>query len=169
MKKKKIKKPIVTKKSQSRKLNGKQTLFAQFYDGDAKKAAIKAGYKKTDAAARGCRLLKKPAVIKLIRSRQTAVKEITNRLLKARATSEVKKIMTRNGRMQFLSDMAQDISLEPRDRIKSVEVLGRMCGDFLGKDDTLLTRTTVYNILVEARQQRGLPIKGQKVIDVEGE
>ncbi len=114
-------------------------------------------------------MLKVPAIIKLIRSRQNKINKSKNKALDKKGKTVAKAIMTREDRMQFLSDMAQDDKYEPRDRIKSVELLGRMCGDFLGKEDTSLTRTTVYNILVQAREQRGLPNKGQKVIDIEGE
>jgi len=164
--KKKLKK---LKKTKSKPLPKKRRLFAEFYDGDGKKAAIKAGYKKKSAGVIGCQLLKVPAIIKLIRSRQNKINKSKNKALDKKGKTVAKAIMTREDRMQFLSDMAQDDKYEPRDRIKSVELLGRMCGDFLGKEDTSLTRTTVYNILVQAREQRGLPNKGQKVIDIEGE
>ena len=169
MKKKKLNKSKKVKKSQHRPLTKKRRLFAEFYDGDSKKAAIKAGFKKDNASAVACRLLKVPEIIKLIRSRQNKINKSKDKALEKKGKTKAKAIMTREDRMQFLSDFAQDDKYEPRDRLKSVETLGRMCGDFLGKEDTPLTRLTVYNILVQAREQRGLLNKGQKVIDAEGE
>ena len=151
----------------------KRQRFANLYDGDGKHSAIKAGYKKANAASVASRLLKVPAIIKIIKARQNKIKKIAEKSLirkeKVKEKKEIKEIMSKQDRMQFLSNMAQNIQYEPRDRIKCVETLGKMCGDFLGKEPTDLTRNTIYNIIVQAREQRGLPNKGQKVIEAEGE
>ncbi len=106
------------------KLNIRQRKFAEFYaqSGNTVQSAIKAGYSEAYANSRGYELLGNVGVTEYIR-------EITDKLKEER-------ILTAKDRQVMLSDIAKDESNEPGDRIRAVDTLNRMTGEYTVKVDT---------------------------------
>ena len=99
-------------------LTPKQRAFVNEYvkDLNATQAVLRAGYKMTNAAARtqGARLLANANV-------QKAVQETQETRAKAsRITSE--------WIIQQVAKIAEDPEVQPRDRLKAMELLGKYCG-----------------------------------------
>lgn len=106
------------------KLNIRQRKFAELYaqSGNTVQSAIKAGYSENYANANACKLLENVRVSEYIR-------EITDKLKDER-------ILTAKDRQVMLSDIAKDKSNEPGDRIRAVDTLNRMTGEYTVKVDT---------------------------------
>jgi phage terminase small subunit len=101
----------------------KQRAFVIAYTGEAKgvgrTAAKLAGYTGTDASldVTASRLLKSDKVLAEIE--------------KIRLEVEKHIVVDRIARRQILSDFAEDASLSAKDRMKAIELLGKMSGDFI--------------------------------------
>jgi phage terminase small subunit len=108
-------------------LTEKQRRFVEAYVGEAQgnatRAAKLAGYSgKDDAlAVRGAEVVRNRKV-------QLAIEE-------ARASVTSEAIATREERQTFLTRTMRDEGIEPKDRIKACEVLGKMQGDFIEKHE----------------------------------
>jgi len=105
------------------KLNERQKKFAEYYAqcGNIVQSAIKAGYSETYANARAHEMLENVGVSEYIRT-------LTEKAQDAR-------IMTAKERQITLSDMAKDAENAPTDRIKAIDVLNKMTGEYLIKVD----------------------------------
>ena len=105
------------------KLNARQKKFAEYYvqSGNTVQSAIKAGYSENYANARAYELLENVGVLEYI-------KEIYEKLKDER-------IMTAKDRQVLLSDIARDDENEPNDRIKAVDTLNKMTGEYTVKVD----------------------------------
>lgn len=105
------------------KLNARQKKFAEYYvqSGNTVQSAIKAGYSENYANARAYELLENVGVLEYI-------KEISEKLKDER-------IMTEKDRQVLLSDIARDDENEPNDRIKAVDTLNKMTGEYTVKVD----------------------------------
>lgn len=105
------------------KLNARQKKFAEYYvqSGNTVQSAIKAGYSENYANARAYELLENVGVSEYI-------KEISEKLKDER-------IMTAKDRQVLLSDIARDDENEPNDRIKAVDTLNKMTGEYTVKVD----------------------------------
>ncbi|MFR7820774.1 terminase small subunit [Candidatus Pseudoruminococcus sp.] len=105
------------------KLNARQKKFAEYYvqSGNTVQSAIKAGYSENYANARAYELLENVGVLEYI-------KEISEKLKDER-------IMTAKDRQVLLSDIARDDENEPNDRIKAVDTLNKMTGEYTVKVD----------------------------------
>ncbi len=103
------------------KLNERQKKFAEYYAqcGNTVQSAIKAGYSEKYANANACKLLENVRVAEHI-------KNLTEKLQEAR-------IMTARERQITLSDMAKNAENAPTDRIKAIDVLNKMTGEYLIK------------------------------------
>lgn len=103
------------------KLNTRQKKFAEYYvqSGNTVQSAIKAGYSENYANANACKLLENVRVSKYI-------KELSDKLKDER-------IMTAKDRQVLLSDIAQDKLNEPVDRIRAVDTLNKMTGEYVTK------------------------------------
>ena len=108
----------------SEKLNPRQKKFAEYYaqSGNTVQSAIKAGYSETYANSRGYELLGNVGVSEYI-------KELTDKLKDER-------ILTAKDRQVMLSDIARDVENEASDRIKAVDTLNKMTGEYTVKVDT---------------------------------
>ena len=108
----------------SEKLNIRQRKFAEYYaqSGNAAESAIKAGYSEKYAAQNADKLLKNTNISEYIRA------------LTEKARDE--RIMTAKDRQVMLSDIARDTENEPSDRIKAVDTLNKMTGEYTVKVDT---------------------------------
>lgn len=106
------------------KLNMRQKKFAEYYaqSGNTVQSAIKAGYSETYANSRGYELLGNVGVSEYI-------KELTDKLKDER-------ILTAKDRQVMLSDIARDVENEASDRIKAVDTLNKMTGEYTVKVDT---------------------------------
>lgn len=103
------------------KLNERQKKFAEYYAqcGNAAESALKAGYSESYATHRTDEMLRNVEIAEYI-------KELTEKAQDAR-------IMTAKERQITLSDMAKDAENAPTDRIKAIDVLNKMTGEYLVK------------------------------------
>ena len=98
-------------------LTAQQRRFVAAYQGNATEAAIAAGYAKSGAHVQGNRLLNNANV-------RTAIKQ-----REARDARPL--IASREERQERLTKIIRSAAEETRDRIKAIEILGKMSGDFL--------------------------------------
>ena len=104
-----------------KKLNTRQKKFAEYYaqSGNTVQSAIMAGYSEKYANALAYKLLENIGVSEYI-------KELSDKLKDER-------IMTAKDRQVLLSDIAQDELNEPVDRIRAVDTLNKMTGEYVTK------------------------------------
>ncbi len=108
-------------------LTEKQRRFVEAYVGEAQgnatQAARLAGYSGDDPtlAVAGAKLIRNGKVAEAI---EAARKPRTRRA-----------ILTRDERQALLTEFANDAGAEVKDRIKAIEVLGKMQGDFIEKHE----------------------------------
>lgn len=101
----------------------RQKKFAEYYAqcGNAAQSAIQAGYSKKYANTNASKLLQNTTIANYI-------KELSEKLKDER-------IMTAKDRQVLLSDIARDDENEPNDRIKAVDTLNKMTGEYTVKVD----------------------------------
>lgn len=104
----------------------RQKRFAEYYaqSGNTVQSAIKAGYSETYANANACKLLENVRVSEYIR-------ELTEK-------TQDERIMTAKERQVLLSDIAKYDGYTPSDRIKAVDTLNKMTGEYTVKVDTTI-------------------------------
>lgn len=104
-----------------RKLNIRQKRFAEFYaeSGNIYQSAIAAGYSENYAKARGHELLDNVGVSEYIR-------ELTDK-------AKDERIMGVKDRQVALSDIANNNANDPVDRIRAIDTLNKMTGEYLQK------------------------------------
>jgi len=123
------------------KLTTKQQAFVDAYEGNATKAAIKAGYSKNTARFIGAENLTKPNIIAAIHARQE----------KPRAQV----IATREERQAFWTRVLLGTELEAGEpptmanRLKASELLGRSEADFTEKIEGDMTLSVVRKTYAE--------------------
>lgn len=102
-------------------MNERQKKFAEYYaqSGNTVQSAIKAGYSKKYANARAYEMLGNVGVAEYIRE------------LSEKAQEE--RIMNVKERQVLLSDIAKDDENAPSDRIKAVDTLNKMTGEYVTK------------------------------------
>lgn len=102
-------------------LNARQKRFAEYYaqSGNAADSARKAGYSDSYAEHRTDEMLRNVEISAYIR-------ELTEK-------SKDERIMTAKDRQVLLSDIANDSENEPSDRIRAVDTLNKMTGEYLSK------------------------------------
>lgn len=101
----------------------RQQKFAEYYAqcGNTVQAAIKAGYAESYANSRAHELLENVGVASYLRA--IGAKETESRILSA------------TKRQEILSDLATDESNEPKDRIKAIDTLNKMTGEYTMRVD----------------------------------
>lgn len=106
------------------KLNARQKKFAEFYaqSGNTVQSAIKAGYSENYANSRAHEMLENVGVAEYIKQ------------LSEKAQDE--RILTAKERRVILSDIAKDECNTPTDRIKAMDTLNKMTGEYTVKVDT---------------------------------
>lgn len=99
-------------------LTSKQRRFVAAYEGNGTAAAREAGYKGEAGtlAVTAYHLLRNP--------------KVRDAILKREEGTLAKLVMTREERQELWSEIAADPSLEPRDRLKASELLGKSQADF---------------------------------------
>lgn len=107
-------------------MNERQKRFAEYYaqSGNAAQSAVKAGYSEKYAGQNADKLLKNTNIAEYIK--QLAEKAQDDR------------IMTAKERQALLSDIAKDEDNAPSDRIKAVDTLNKMTGEYTVKVDTTI-------------------------------
>lgn len=98
-------------------LTVRQRRFAEAYAGSATDAAIAAGYSPRTACTKGSALLRRENIVAIIRNRI----ELEDRPL----------VASRVERQERLTAILRGEGEKTVDRIKAIEVLGKMEGDFL--------------------------------------
>ena len=103
------------------KLNARQKAFCEFYvaSGNATDAAIKAGYKEKNARFIGCENLTKANIKEYIEELQEKAKG--------------NRIMTAIERREFLTSMIKDGAVKDTDRLKALDILNKMDGEYTQK------------------------------------
>ena len=104
-----------------RRMTERQKRFAEYYAqcGNTVQSALRAGYSENYANARAHELLGNVGVAEYIRE------------LSERAQDE--RIMTAKERQALLSDIAKDGGNDPADRIRAVDTLNKMTGEYVAK------------------------------------
>ena len=104
-------------------LNARQRKFAEYYaqSGNAAESAVKAGYFAKYANTNASKLLQNTTIANYIRELSEKLKD--------------ERIMTAKDRQVLLSDIARDDENEPNDRIKAVDILNKMTGEYTVKVD----------------------------------
>ena len=99
----------------------RQRKFAEYYAqlGNTVQSAINAGYSENYANANACKLLENVRV-------QEYIKKLTDK-------AKDKRILTAKDRQVLLSDIAKNPEEETSDRIKAVDTLNKMTGEYLNK------------------------------------
>lgn len=111
-------------------MNERQRRFAEYYaqSGNAAQSAVKAGYSEKYAGQNADKLLKNTNIAEYIK--QLAEKAQDSR------------IMTAKERQALLSDIAKDSDNATSDRIKAVDTLNKMTGEYTVKVDTTVKTST---------------------------
>lgn len=104
-------------------LTGRQKKFAEYYHecGNIVQSALKAGYSENYANARAHELLENVGVAAYIR--------------KLAEKAQTERIMTARERQVLLSDMAKDSENDTADRIRAIDTLNKMTGEYTVKVD----------------------------------
>lgn len=99
----------------------RQKKFAEYYAqcGNTVQSALQAGYSENYANTNACKLLENDRVSEYIKQ------------LTAKAQSD--RIMTAVERQALLSDMAKDGKNAPADRIRAIDTLNKMTGEYVTK------------------------------------
>ncbi len=110
--------------SKNKKLNIRQRKFAEFYfaSGNAAESAIKAGYSESYATHRTDEMLRNVEIAEYI-------KELTEK-------AQDDRILTAKDRQVMLSDIANNEGLLTADRIRAIDTLNKMTGEYTMKVDT---------------------------------
>jgi len=105
------------------KLNARQRKFAEYYaqSGNTVQSAIQAGYSENYANANACKLLENVRVAEYI-------KELSDKLKDER-------IMSAKDRQVVLSDIARNDGQDTSDRIRAIDTLNKMTGEYTVKVD----------------------------------
>lgn len=102
----------------------RQKKFAEYYaqSGNAARSAVKAGYSEKYAGQNADKLLKNT--------------NITEHIKRLAEKAQDERIMTAKERQAMLSDIAKNSENAPSDRIKAVDTLNKMTGEYTVKVDT---------------------------------
>lgn len=105
------------------KLNARQRKFAEYYaqSGNAAESAVKAGYSAKYANTNASKLLQNTTITNYI-------KELSDKLKDER-------IMTAKDRQVALSDIARNDGQDTSDRIRAIDTLNKMTGEYTVKVD----------------------------------
>jgi len=104
-------------------LNERQKRFAEYYaqSGNILQSALKAGYSKNYANKRGHELLDNVGIAEYIKSLTDPVRK--------------QRILTAQQRQEILSEIALDEEAARSDRIKAIDTLNKMTGEYTVKVD----------------------------------
>lgn len=117
------------------KLNPRQKKFAEYYaqSGNTVQSAIKAGYSENYANSRAYELLDNVGISEYIQKIAEKLKD--------------QRILTAKDRQIILSDIANDSLSEPGDRIKAIDTLNKMTGEYVKRVDVSMGLQTAKDKL----------------------
>lgn len=126
------------------KLNARQKKFAEYYaqSGNTVQSAIKAGYSKNYANARAHEMLENVGVAEYIKQLSEKAQEV--------------RILTAKERQAMLSDIAKDCDNPPADRIRAVDTLNKMTGEYTVKVDTTVKTSQKFSDIIDQLGGEGL-------------
>ena len=103
------------------KLNARQKSFCEFYvaSGNATESAIKAGYKEKNA--------------RFIGSENLTKTNIKNYIKELQEKAKTSRIMTAREKREWLSEVIKNGNEKLQDRLKALDILNRMDGDYVEK------------------------------------
>ena len=115
---------LIPKRKDGATVTERQKKFAEYYAqcGNAAQSAIQAGYSKKYANTNASKLLQ-----------NTTITEYIKQLTEAAQTA---RIMTARERQALLSDMAKNGKNSPADRIRAIDTLNKMTGEYTQKVST---------------------------------
>ena len=89
-------------------------------------------------------------------SRLLASNVIKAEIERVRGSLTSERIMTATRRQELLSEFAEDTSAEYKDRIKAIEVLGKMQGDFIERRETTVNGGAMVVVTIPSNgRERG--------------
>jgi phage terminase small subunit len=108
-------------------VNERQKKFAELYaqSGNTVQSAIGAGYSENYANANACKLLENVRVAEYIQ--------------KLTAKEQKKRILTAAERQAILTEIAVNEQEKPQDRIKAIDTLNKMTGEYITKIEGSMT------------------------------
>ena len=108
-------------------MNARQKKFAELYaqSGNTEQAAISAGYSEKYARALGYKLLANIGIAEYIQ--------------KLTAKEQKKRILTAAERQAILTEIAVNEQEKPQDRIKAIDTLNKMTGEYITKIEGSMT------------------------------
>lgn len=108
-------------------MNERQKKFAELYaqSGNTVQSAIGAGYSENYANANACKLLENVRVAEYIQ--------------KLTAKEQKKRILTAAERQAILTEIAVNEQEKPQDRIKAIDTLNKMTGEYITKIEGSMT------------------------------
>ncbi|MDE6148577.1 MAG: terminase small subunit [Ruminococcus sp.] len=127
-----------------KKINARQKKFAEYYaqSGNTVQSAIKAGYSENYANANACKLLENVRVAEYI-------KELSEK-------SQDERILNAKERQAMLSDIAKDKGNTPTDRIRAIDTLNKMTGEYTVKVDTTVKTSEKFADILDQIGGEGL-------------
>lgn len=122
----------------------RQQKFAEYYAacGNVAQAALQAGYSEKYARSDACKILANPSVAAYLSAIGAAD-------AKSRVISATK-------RQEILSDLATDDGIEPKDRIKAIDTLNKMTGEYVVRMDACVTHSPKLDAIMAQLGGRGL-------------
>lgn len=123
-------------------MNERQKKFAEYYaqSGNASESAKKAGYSEKFAGQNADKLLKNTNIAEYIR-------ELTDK-------AKDERILTAKDRQVMLSDIARDSEQKAGDRVKAIDTLNKMTGEYVTKIEGSVDMSSPFSQLTteELRQ-----------------
>ena len=114
-----------TREREAVRLTPKMRAFVEAYlgqaEGNATAAAKLAGYTSTGQG------------IKVLASRLLMSQVVRDEIERQRAELTSARIADKRERQEYLTSVMRDVAIEPKDRTKACEILGKMQGDFIEK------------------------------------
>ena len=125
-------------------MTDRQQKFAEYYAacGNVTQAALKAGYSEKYAKSDACRILENPSVADYLR--------------KLTGTARAERILSAVERQEMLSVLAKDPANEPKDRIRAIDVLNRMTGEYTVRLDATVQPSAKLASVMEQISGQGL-------------
>lgn len=122
----------------------RQQKFAEFYAacGNVTQAALQAGYSETYARARAGELLENLGVAQYLQS--------------IGASARSSRILTAQRRQELLSEIAADPGEDSRDRIRAIDTLNKMTGEYVVKVDASVVHSPKLDAIMAQLGGQGL-------------
>lgn len=118
-------------------MNERQRKFAEYYVqcGNAEQAAVSAGYSEQYARGNAYKLVANSGVAAYIKQLSEA--------------AQTARIMTARGRQELLSDIARDEDNAAADRIRAVDTLNKMTGEYTTKVEASVQKNPFAELTTE--------------------